>query len=431
MRKNVLIYPGNGYNALEVYNCLKFSLRYKPLLGNSGYTHGEFITEDCYTNLPNVHEADFVEKINLFISEHSISFIIPTHDTVCVELMRLKEKINAKIICSSYEVANICRHKSLTYNKLKETDFLPAVYDNIEDIYENDYPIFVKDDIGQGGKNSFKADSLEELRKGLENNSAVDYVITEFLPGTEITIDCFTDRRGVLLFSQPRERVTILNGMSGMARNIDLTEEILHISSEINRIIRFRGYWYIQCRKDKNGKYRLMEISTRFAGTFALSANLDVNFPLLALTDAEEIDVKIVPNKYRITSDRGYIVRYRVDIDYEIVYFDFDDTLVYDREKYIPLTFAFLLQCKNAGKSVELITRHSYDIHNTLKNLHIDEGLFDQIIEVSENRSKADYICKEKKSILIDNSFRDRLEVKEKCGIPTFDIYNIESLLRT
>ena len=59
-RKNVLIYPGNGYNALEVYRCLEYSLRYRPILGNAGYTHGEYMTEDCFTDLPSVKDPDFI-----------------------------------------------------------------------------------------------------------------------------------------------------------------------------------------------------------------------------------------------------------------------------------------------------------------------------------------------------------------------------------
>lgn len=426
-RKNVLIYPGNGCNALEVYRCLEYSLRYKPILGNAGYTHGEYITDDCYTDLPFVDDTNFVDKINSFISDHDIEFIIPTHDTVCEEVMKVERQIAATIVCSPFETAHICRHKLLTYGVLSDYDFIPEVYD-VNDIYEDVFPVFAKDDVGQGGKKAFVAYDYENLMRKFNDNAGVNYVLTEYLPGDEITIDCFTDRNGKLLFSSPRERVTILDGMSGTAKIIPMTDEIQHICESVNEKIEFRGYWYIQCKKDNNGVYKLMEISTRFSGTFGLTATLDVNFPILALTDFEDIDVKIVPNKCEVVGDRGYEMRYKININYNTVYFDFDDTLVFDRKTYNPLALAFLFQCKNEGKRVILLTRHAYDIHETIRGIHLDEGLFERIIEVSIEKSKADYI-EAKKSILIDNSFKDRTEVKELCGIATFDVCNIKALL--
>ena len=54
--------------------------------------------------------------------------------------------------------------------------------------------------------------------------------------------------------------------------------------------------------------------------------------------------------------------------------------------------------------------------------------LFDEIIWLNENDSKADYIIN-KNSIFIDDSFSQRLEVEDKLGIPTFEPNMIEVLL--
>ena len=428
-RKNVLIYPGNGCNALEVFKCLKYSLRYKPILGNNGYTYGEYLTEDCYTNLDRVYDPMFVSKLNAFIDEKNIKFIIPTHDTVCEEMMKNKAAIKAHIVCSSYETAHICRHKKLTYQVLSDLFFLPKVYVDYEGIASTEYPVFAKDEIGQGGKNTFIAKNYYELLVGLQNMPETDYVVVEYLPGDEITIDCFTDREGKLRFWQARERVSILDGMSEVARTVQKDKEIEKICRSINERIQFRGYWFIQCKRDRYGNYKLMEISTRFSGTFCVSGNLDVNLPLLALTDAEDMDITVFPNKYDITSARGYEVRYKLDLSYSTVYFDFDDTLVFDRKYYNPIAFAFLLQCKNEGKRVLLITRHCFPINETLKSLHIDKRLFDEIISIPREMKKSEFI-NDADGILIDNSFSDRLDVKEKYGMPAFDICSLDALLK-
>lgn len=426
MRKNVLIYPGNSYPAEEIYYCLNKSLRYKPLIGNHGSAHAEFITKEFYADFPLITEKTFFEFINQFIKEKGIEFIIPTHDTVADFLMQNQNMINCTIVCSCSETADICRHKKKTYEMLKGNTFLPKTYSSLDENVK--FPVFVKDDIGQGGKNAGIAHNRLELDKILSNTN-IEYVISEYLPGQEITIDCFTNKDGELLFCQPRLRETILTGMSGRSRTIECTEDIYSIAKTINEKIRFRGYWYFQCKEDIDGNYKLMEISTRFAGTFCVSKNLDVNLPLLALTDFDDIEVKIIPNKYHVVADRGYINRYMIDIQYDRVYMDFDDTLVFDRKKYIIPTMAFLFQCLNNGKNIVILTRHAYDIKCTLKKLHIDEGLFEKIVEVAPDKKKSDYIKKEESCIFIDNSFAERLDVKNVTGVPTFDVCNLDCLL--
>lgn len=426
MRKNVLIYPGNSYPAEEIYYCLNKSLRYRPIIGNHGEAHAQYITNNFYSDLPLVNDENFIHIMNEFINKNEVSFMIPTHDTVADYLMKHEKEINCTIVCSCSETAEICRHKEQTYFVLKGCNFLPRIYSpNAENI---EFPVFAKDDIGQGGKNAGVINSKNELNQLLANND-INYVISEYLPGSEISIDCFTDRHGKLQFCQPRLRETILTGMSGRSRILECSKDILDMASTINSKIRFRGYWYFQCKKDTSGKYKLMEISTRFAGTYSLSKNLDVNLPLLALTDFEDIDVKIVPNKYGISADRGYINRYKLDIQYDRVYLDFDDTLVFDRKTYIIPTMAFLFQCINENKEIIILTRHAFDIQETMKSLHLDTKLFTDIIEVESNKRKSDYISTDKQSILIDNSFAERLDVKENAGIPTFDICNLDCLL--
>lgn len=426
MKKRVLIYPGNSYSAESVYTCLCENLRYEPIMANHGTAHAQFITNDFFDNFPLITDDNFIYYLNDFIDHKSISFLIPTHDTVADYLMKMSERINCTVVCSCAKTTDICRHKRKTYNLFHRYDFVPHVYENNDEML---FPVFIKDDIGQGGKNSYIVRNKDHL-SNLLKNSEIDYVITEYLPGKEITVDCFTNRYGQLLYNQPRMRETILTGMSGRAKIIRCTDEIQEIAQIINHEMKFRGYWYFQCKQDADGKYKLMEISTRFAGTFPLTKNLDVNLPLLSLTDFDDIDVKIIPNHYEIEGDRGYKIYYRVNISYDRVYFDFDDTLVRERKTFIIPSIAFLFQCINEGKKIILLTRHAYSIYETLAKMHLDKGLFDQIIEISEGKSKAEYIENDKNCIFIDNSFAERMDVKEKLDIPTFDVCNLECLLR-
>lgn len=423
MKTNVMIFGGGGYSAIQVYFSLKNSMRFHPIMAGSYDNHSTYISKDAIIDLPYTKDADFVEKLNECCRENNMKFIIPTHDSAALTLMENQDKLIATVVCSCLETTRLCRYKSLTYKALEACDFVPSVYS-----YETPvFPIFAKDDVGQGGRNAHLVHNREELQKLKDDE--IDYVLCEYLPGKEVTIDCFTDRHGKLRFAQPRYRERLMNGITARTSNAEMTDELQHIVDGISERIPFRGYWFIQCKQNAAGKYKLMEISTRFAGTFDLSKSLDVNLPLLALCDFSDMEVDFSPNKYKISLDKTYIDRYKLDYDYRRVYLDFDDTLVFGREKYNTEAMRFVYQCLNKGISVVLITKHAYDIHETMRKIRLSEGIFDEIVEVPLDRQKYEFMDNDIPSILIDNAYAERKLVKEKLGIPSFDVSNIDCLI--
>ena len=423
MKKNVLIFSGGSYPGIEIYYSLQHNLLFNPIAISSYPDHSEFVFKYYYNNLPYIQESNFISELNNIISETNSELIIPTHDTIALFLMQNQSKINAKIVCSPVETAEICRFKSLTYKKLDRFDFVPKIYSAKDKIK---YPIFCKKDVSEGSKDAFLVNNEIELSniKNIE-----DYVLCEYLPGEEITIDCFTDRFGNLRFVNPRSRLRIMNGISARAQNINLTDEIESIVKKINNTIKFRGYWFIQLKKDYMNKFKLLEISTRFSGTFNLSKSMDVNLPLLALCDRLDMDIEILPNRYVITSDKTYIDRYKIDYNYDRVYIDFDDTIAFNRDKINTLAMMFLYQCKNQNKEIVLITKHEFNIYETLSKLSIDTSLFDVIIVVESTDFKFNHMDNEKKSLFIDNAFFERQLVKKNLNMHTFDVSNIDVLI--
>ena len=423
MKTNIMIFGGGGYAAVQVYFALKNSLRFHPIMAGSYDNHSTYISNDSIINLPYTYEEDFIVRLNECLDSRKIEFIIPTHDSAALLLAEQQEKIHAIVVCSCLKTTRLCRYKSLTYKALKGLDFVPITYS-----YENaEFPLFAKDDEGQGGRNTHKICNREELEKLKEDN--IDYVLCEYLPGRELTIDCFTDRHGALRFAQPRYRERLLNGITARTSNIDMTDEIFHIVTSISERIKFHGFWFVQCKENAEGKLKLMEISTRFAGTFGLSRNLDVNFPLLALCDFSGMDIDISPNKYKISLDKSYIDRYKIDYKYQRVYLDFDDTLVFNREKFNTEAMRFVYQCLNKKIKIALITKHAYDINETMERIRLSKSIFDEIIEVPINHDKYKYMNNDIPSIFIDNAYAERKKAKEILGIPSFDVSNIECLI--
>ncbi|WP_379157291.1 ATP-grasp domain-containing protein [Paenibacillus sp. sgz5001063] len=399
-------------------------MRFEVYGASSIEDHGKFVYKNYIGNVPNISEDQFIEAFNKLIFKYNIKFIIPTHDSVALFLMENQEKINATVVSSELETTKICRYKSLTYKKFKDNSFVPIIYD-LNNVHE--FPVFLKPDSGQGGKGTLLAHNYEELLHHTSLNS--DLLICEYLPGEEITVDCFTDRNACLKLISPRTRERIFGGISVHSKLIEISDDISEIANIINKRLKFRGYWFIQLKKDSKGKYKLLEICTRMAGTFSLSANRDINLPLLSLLDFMDLDIEILPNNYNIEMDRSFINRYHIAINYDRIYVDLDDTLILRNQFCNEYLLMFLFQCLNKNKEVVLITRHSKNVEETLLKFKINPQMFSQIIHLDMSESKSQFMNTDKPSIFIDNSFAERREVKEKLHIPTFDISNIESLV--
>jgi hypothetical protein len=421
----VLIFPAGSEIALEIYNSLKYNLHVE-LFGASGksdhakfiYGKGHYFEDDYYITNPH-----FIEDFNSLLEQLKIDVVMPTHDSIALFLAQHKTIIKAKVLTSPYQTALTAREKKLTYNLFKKFNFCPKVYDHPY----NDavFPIFLKPNIGQGAKGSCVANNKEELLLKVGENP--DLIVCEYLPGEELSVDCFTNKKGELLFVGPRTRGRIEMGISFRSSSVPMTPEIQEIAEAINNGVKIRGAWFFQLKKDSKGKFKLLEFAVRQASTMGLYRQLGVNFALLSIFDSQNIDVKILKNDYFIELDRCLHNKYKISLEYSRVYIDFDDTLIVNN-KVNEVALQYLYQCKYRHIKICLLTKHEFDLDESLQKYCLAKNLFDEIILIKPDEDKTKFILPEK-SIFIDNYFFDREKVKRELGIPVFDVDAVESLL--
>lgn len=416
---NVLVFPAGEINSIELHDALSTCVNIELFGVSSIDRHGGYVFKNYISNVPMINAPDFFEKFNELIKQYNIEIIFPTHDTVAMFFAENRDKINAKIIAADKITSEICRDKAKTYMALKGADFLAEVYNEIKK-----YPVFIKPKEGQGAVGA----KLIKSEKDIPDVNLNDYVICEYLPGEEYTVDCFTDFHGNLKVISPRSRKRLLAGVCVSGKTEKLTDEIRHIAESINSKLKFNGLWWFQIKKDVNGKWKLLEISTRCAGTMCLTRVRGLNLPLLSVYNALGYDVKASPNDVQITMDRTLISRYKIDYKYNTVYFDFDDTLIINNKVHLP-AIRFLYQCRNAGKKVVLLTKHEKDIFKTLEQFAISEKLFSKIVCISLDDEKMNYINPLEQAIFVDNAYQEREKVREKFNIPVFDVDGLEVLL--
>lgn len=424
MKHNILVLPCGSEIGLEIHASLSFSTHFTLFGGSSVDDHGKFVYKNYIGNLPYVDQPDFIEKVNKVVKEYNIEFIFPAHDDVVLKLAQAKADgtLKCEVITSPLKTCEIARSKQKTYQALSGIVPIPRIFETIDQVQTSDLPVFLKPDSGQGSRGTHLASSVEDIKFYRAKDPSL--LILENLPGKEYTVDCFTNKEGQLLFCEGRHRQRIKGGISVHSKSVD--GRFLEFAEKINQTLSFRGVWFFQVKENAQGEPVLMEIAPRVAGTMGLVRAQGVNLPLLSLFDALGLDVEIFKKAYNTVVDRALHSVYQHDINYNHVYIDFDDLVIFEG-KVNPYIIAFIYQCHNNGKKVHLITRHREVIEDTLKKYRLDNA-FNEIIAIKDHDEKYPYID-QKEAIFIDDSFAERKKVHEKRGIPTFDSHMIESLM--
>lgn len=425
---NILIFPSGSMVAKEIYDSLK-DHRTINIFGTDFdmNNYSSFYFENYISGCPMINKKEeTIEFLNKIVRKYNIKYIYPAFDSIIYFLKENEKQIGAKCVAPSLDVINICNSKLLTYEKLSGIIPLPKIYIKKE-ITENDLPLYSKPIVGYGSRNHI-------IIKEMDNLSDIDIssnLILEYLTGKEYTIDCFSDQKGKVLCSFPRERITTSNGMSIRSKTYNL-ENINNMANKIQKVIKMRGAWFFQVKYNKNNHLKLLEIACRIPGSMCVNRMKGVNFPLLTILDLENENVTpLLYNNIPIDCFKIYKNYYKHNLDYDTVYCDLDDTLIIKNKVNLQL-IKFLYKCINNKKKLVLLTRNK----NPGKILHeFKINIFDNISILSKEKDtnnnyielKSNYI-KDIKSIFIDDSFFERNDVKQKCNINCFGIDNIELL---
>lgn len=422
---NVLVFPCGSEVGLEINKSLKYVSFINLYGGSSVNDHGEWEYENYIPNIPYIDDTEFIEKLNGIITRYNIDFIFPALDSAALKLSQVREQLKAQVLTSSKEAVETCRSKAKTYAKLKGCNFLPQIYSSVDEVTE--FPVLIKPAVGQGAKGVKRITNQEELRFELMHREE-EQVICEYLPGTEYTVDCFTDKCGNLRFASHRSRRRIKNGISVNSVLEPNDDNIQKIAMEINSRMKFRGVWFFQVKRNKNDEYRLMECATRVAGTMCVERARGVNLPLLTIFDFMGYDVDINPQFDFVETDRALSNDYNLRFCYNELYIDYDDTIVI-RGKVNEQAISLLYRCLNRNIPIYLVTKHDGDIYESLRKYHLNSDIFKKIIHITHDDDKSKYIHPSPAALYIDDSFAERNKINKVLGIKTMGVDNLEVLL--
>lgn len=410
-KKRVLVYPAGTEIGLEVARSLQFSRHFELIGANSIRDHSDILYPTLVDGMPTVADKEaLIAKILEVIAEYKVDVLYPAHDEV-MELFSSIEQKGLTVIAPRESAAKVLRYKSATYKALEGADFLPEVVGT--ETFPRNFPLFARPDRGQGSVGVFRINSQEQLNEARKRGDF--YLITEFLPGAEYTVDCFTDKDGNLLYLCARERHRIRNGICVRASESD-SEEFKNIAAFISSRIAVRGAWFFQLKRDKNGELRLMEVANRVAGSMGYERLKGANLVQATLWDALGHAVDLPkPPKADFVYDRALYDGLRFPYRLDRLYVDLDDTLVFEDGSLNHELVGYIYGLKyNCHTEILLLTRHKFNVESTLSTYGLG-NLFDRVLHITDGRSKAEYI-EGARVALVDDSFAERRAVSSTHG---------------
>ena len=424
MKKKVLVFPCGSEIGLEVYNSVKHSTHFELYGLSSVKDHGKFVYPNYIEEIGFYTDLSFITDLKLIIKKYQIDILYPTMDSIITHLKYFEEELGIPVVGPSYEVAKICSSKIDTYRYLNNKIRVPKQYSkNDKDLK---FPLFVKPDVGYGSRNVLKINNNNHLT----NINLDGMILCEYLPGNEFTIDCFTDLKGDLIFVGARERSRTMNGISVNTKSSKvITEKYRPFAEIINANFKFDGSWFFQMKLDINGDPCLLEIACRIAGSSAVHRVKGANFALANLFITQGINPMFILNDIDVESDRALGSRFKLTLDYQTIFIDYDDTVIVEGNVNLD-AIQLIYNAHNSKKKIYLITKHKGDIILSLRKFKLI-NLFTEIIHIQETENKADYIKKFDcgDSIFIDDSFSERRDVFENLKIPVFSVDAIPTLL--
>ncbi|MBA0183344.1 ATP-grasp domain-containing protein [Pectobacterium versatile] len=420
---NVLVFPCGSENANEIYQSLRYSIHVNIIGASSVEDHGRFRYPNYISNIPNINDDGFYDHFSDVIHSNNINVVFATHDTVAEKLSLLASRIGFFLVNGDSTATRIARKKSETYALFQDCHWVPHQYKILESVSK--WPVIIKPDMGQGGLGIILADSFESARSACKN--IVSPVIVEYLPGSELTVDCFTNHKGDLVWIGPRTRERVRAGITMRSQQVELGDEIKNIANTINKRMVLRGPWFFQLKGDRLGKWKLLEVSCRISGTMVFQRAKGINLPLMAIHDYMGRDIIALPNNDITLIDRYIATRAKVDREYKNIYIDLDDTLIINGYA-VPKIINFIYQSILEGKRIYLITRHEFDINETLVKAKISPSIFNGVFHIKNGEKKSRYI--QNNSIFIDNHFPERKDVYEKTGCLVLDVDSVELFIK-
>ena len=142
-----------------------------------------------------------------------------------------------------------------------------------------EYPVVLKPRTGSGSRDISVVSSAAGLA-ALDRSA--EFIVQEYLPGEEYSIDVLADTRSHVIAAVPRVRTRVDSGVSVAGRTIH-DPELEHFGATVASVTGLTYIANVQARRDAADRPALLEVNPRAPGALPLTMASGVDMPRLAL----------------------------------------------------------------------------------------------------------------------------------------------------
>ncbi len=238
-----------------------------------------------YTVPPIKSHNAYIDRVLQICVDENVQIILPTFSEeipLFAYNLKIFRKNSIKFLIPPYDSVRIFEDKWLSYKYFcSERVDTPKTWQVRALPKKVPFPVIVKPIKGSGSRNTFIANSQDELNfyiKFKEN----EIIIQEIINGREFTIDILADKNYKIVAAVPRERILKKGGMAIVSK----TASPKYIPSEIETIISSMNLiGPINIQYIFSGeKHFFIDVNTRFAaGGLPLTVKSGQNIPLMVI----------------------------------------------------------------------------------------------------------------------------------------------------
>jgi carbamoyl-phosphate synthase large subunit len=241
------------------------------------------VAPDWRTLLPPGVAPEYAEATLARCVAMGVDMVVPTCDAELRPLAAARAEFTAagiELLLAPAAALDVTLDKLALAQRCAEKLLVPRTERlDVTDPGSWSYPVVVKPRTGSGSTDVSFVDSADVLAR---MPPAPAFVVQEYLPGTEFSVDVLADAAGQVVASVPRVRERIDSGVSVAGRTVH-DPELERLGALVATVTGLTYVANVQFRQDADGRPALLEVNPRAPGTLALTVASGVDMPRLAL----------------------------------------------------------------------------------------------------------------------------------------------------
>lgn len=234
--------------------------------------------------VPAGDDPALVDRLLEACARHRAEVLWPTVDSELLPVAAAADRFAAagvRLVVAPVPALATCLDKWRLVERCRDVVRVPetAVLTSDTDLAARPAPYVLKPRRGAGGR-GVRVVSGPQDTAGVPRDGT--YLVQEYLPGDEFSVDVLARPDGTVAAAVPRRRDKVDSGIAVAGRTVR-DPELERFGVAVATAVGMRGVANVQVRRDREGRPALLEVNPRLPGTMPLTVAAGVDMPAWAL----------------------------------------------------------------------------------------------------------------------------------------------------